>query len=189
MNTYYVAGVPYSDELFHFGIKGQRWGIRRYQNPDGTLTAAGKARYGDSLGDYAREKPGVIRKLATGDWILGKKRSGERRENRLANKIVEMENKGKNADRLRLKYEVQKRMNVSRDVYNSSRSTGLLFAQKLVLGRTGADTYRIAVERGVDPSGAAFASFILSINGMVPVMSATSAYATKQDIIKERKRD
>ena len=34
-----------SDELTHFGIKGQKWGIRRYQNQDGTLTAAGKAKY------------------------------------------------------------------------------------------------------------------------------------------------
>lgn len=32
-------------ELYHFGIKGQRWGVRRFQSPDGTLTAAGKARY------------------------------------------------------------------------------------------------------------------------------------------------
>lgn len=32
-------------ELYHHGIKGQRWGIRRYQNPDGTLTEAGKKRY------------------------------------------------------------------------------------------------------------------------------------------------
>ena len=32
-------------ELQHWGIKGQKWGIRRYQNPDGTLTAAGKKRY------------------------------------------------------------------------------------------------------------------------------------------------
>lgn len=29
-------------ELYHHGIKGQRWGIRRYQNPDGSLTAAGQ---------------------------------------------------------------------------------------------------------------------------------------------------
>ena len=29
-------------ELYHHGILGQRWGIRRYQNEDGTLTAAGK---------------------------------------------------------------------------------------------------------------------------------------------------
>ena len=33
-------------ELYHHGIKGQRWGIRRYQNPDGTLTPEGKAKYG-----------------------------------------------------------------------------------------------------------------------------------------------
>ena len=33
-------------ELYHWGIKGQKWGIRRYQNPDGSLTEEGKARYG-----------------------------------------------------------------------------------------------------------------------------------------------
>lgn len=32
--------------LAHHGIKGQKWGIRRYENPDGSLTAAGRARYG-----------------------------------------------------------------------------------------------------------------------------------------------
>ena len=33
------------DELYHHGIKGQKWGVRRFQNPDGTLTAEGKKRY------------------------------------------------------------------------------------------------------------------------------------------------
>lgn len=32
--------------LAHHGIKGQKWGIRRYQNEDGTLTAEGRERYG-----------------------------------------------------------------------------------------------------------------------------------------------
>lgn len=31
-------------ELVHYGVKGMKWGILRYQNPDGTLTAAGKVR-------------------------------------------------------------------------------------------------------------------------------------------------
>lgn len=42
--TYYQ--VIYSDELYHHGIKGQKWGNRRYQNEDGSLTDAGRARYG-----------------------------------------------------------------------------------------------------------------------------------------------
>lgn len=33
------------DYLVHHGIKGQKWGVRRFQNPDGTLTDAGKKRY------------------------------------------------------------------------------------------------------------------------------------------------
>lgn len=34
-------------ELYHWGIKGQKWGVRRYQNKDGSLTAAGRKRYSD----------------------------------------------------------------------------------------------------------------------------------------------
>lgn len=32
-------------ELCHHGIKGQKWGVRRYQNPDGSLTEEGKQHY------------------------------------------------------------------------------------------------------------------------------------------------
>lgn len=40
-NTYTI----HNGELYHYGVKGQKWGRRRYQNPDGSLTPAGIKRY------------------------------------------------------------------------------------------------------------------------------------------------
>ena len=46
-----MSGFWTGDTLAHYGIKGQRWGERRFQNEDGSYTAAGKERYkrGESL--------------------------------------------------------------------------------------------------------------------------------------------
>lgn len=40
--------MQYESSLWHWGIKGMKWGVRRYQNKDGTLTEAGKKRYSSS---------------------------------------------------------------------------------------------------------------------------------------------
>lgn len=51
---YYIA---------HHGIKGQKWGVRRYQNPDGTLTELGKKRYVKALNEnrYVDSETGEVR--------------------------------------------------------------------------------------------------------------------------------
>lgn len=44
------------NELYHYGIQGMRWGVRRFQNSDGTLTTAGKKRYNKELESYRADK-------------------------------------------------------------------------------------------------------------------------------------
>ena len=66
--------IYYEDNyLMHHGIKGQKWGVRRYQNPDGTFTEAGKSRYfntttasniAKSLNRIERQNAKLVRKKA-----------------------------------------------------------------------------------------------------------------------------
>lgn len=58
MTYYMVAGLPYSAELYHHGIKGQKWGIRRFQQENGTLTSAGRERYADAIAKSAANTNG-----------------------------------------------------------------------------------------------------------------------------------
>ena len=70
-----------SNELYHHGVLGQKWGIRRYQNPDGSLTEEGKRRYGSgnirskylkNKGRYFDTKPtlsdSMLIKAVNKDW-------------------------------------------------------------------------------------------------------------------------
>ena len=50
------------NELYHHGTKGQKWGIRRYQNPDGSLTPAGKKRYGTKANFEKVQKAKLVAK-------------------------------------------------------------------------------------------------------------------------------
>lgn len=56
-----------SDYIMHFGIKGQKWGVRRFENEDGSLTEAGKKRY---QYDKAREGLREARRFKKSDFKL-----------------------------------------------------------------------------------------------------------------------
>lgn len=56
-----------SDELYHYGVKGMHWGVRKYQNEDGSYTPAGEKRYGGS-----GESRGFSGGKASRNWKLAR---------------------------------------------------------------------------------------------------------------------
>lgn len=80
--------------LQHWGIKGMKWGVRRYQNDDGTLTAAGKKRmYREMFDDESKDLKERKKYIASSDrWV----REDLERSKRLADESTNMARNSKN---------------------------------------------------------------------------------------------
>lgn len=163
------------NELMHYGISGQKHGLRRYQNEDGTLTEEGKARY-EKKKDYSSKDGGFIRNMAKSSWYArrsaanaiakngkaasdGFKKDAEAYRNQ-AKKLeksdpVAARKAEKNANRLEKmgkavaeRSKAQSKANADRKLYEDHTSTKKLVAQDLLLSKHGAQNYRAARARG-----------------------------------------
>lgn len=87
------------DELCHWGIKGMRWGFRRYQNKDGSLTPEGKKRYDAELEKVKKKEEKLQNKLHVKqqmDALKARKQGIKDMKKRLKNGDVDEVNDDKN---------------------------------------------------------------------------------------------
>ena len=68
----------YYNELYHHGVVGMKWGVRRYQNKDGSLTNAGKRRYGTKANFEKVQAAKKAAAKATSKQAVARRKANER---------------------------------------------------------------------------------------------------------------
>lgn len=98
-----------SSYLEHHGIKGQRWGVRRFQNKDGSLTNAGRKRLGYSTKDVktalvkgGKAVGGAVATVGKAGYNLGKKAAAAGKAHSEKKKAEKLEKKKEKASKTRL---------------------------------------------------------------------------------------
>lgn len=82
---YYIGSIPcLPSDIRHFGIPGMKWGLRRYRNKDGTLTDAGKRRYGAKAMSDDELRSAINRAKLEEEYNSYYKKPKKKREHRLA---------------------------------------------------------------------------------------------------------
>ena len=128
--------IERNDELCHFGIKGMKWGVRRYQNADGSLTKAGKKRY-EEYDKYGNKRKGPFSNMAYVSKSMLEKfnKNNPNLRERIDNSSIDYETKGMTDkqkklyslnyynDRKHISLDELNRINENRQKVNSNNKT------------------------------------------------------------------
>lgn len=122
-------------ELYHYGIKGQKWGVRRYQNKDGTLTDAGKKRM--KLFSDAADKADRFKKFSDEDGARLRKQAAKKLTKKEIDDMLRDEFGVDSSDKKYLKdvFEIDDPEKYVRDHYTGKRISSIADSEAK-LGRT-----------------------------------------------------
>lgn len=130
-----------NNELTHWGIKGMRWGVRRYQNDDGSLTNAGKKRYASEM-QFLKEKERSLKKRQTAkdkiDKLNAKRKALNEWEDELNGKRVPSKPvHKKTASEMTMEelWERTARMQAEANYYNAQKNLSSAIPKKVSAGQ------------------------------------------------------
>ena len=89
--------MGYNTELYHWGIKGMKWGVRRYQNKDGSLTEVGKRRLNASNMGRKPDKQITADQVDPNKWVKDDFRNSKKLLDETRNMSTSIKNANENA--------------------------------------------------------------------------------------------